>query len=275
MLGAFLLGLVLFGSGDAYADRDNAFGVADATALVLSDAQGSPAEDEKRTPLKSGAQDDGCDHPDSEEVCTVLMVLRGSEPTGPPVLAGGRAWGPYSSEEPPVPPPERQTLQEPADAAPADVEIVVPCGAGEPDSEVCTVLSVWRGPRHSAPSANRGPRLQPPFESIMPPVPPPEPAASILSDTFTLSSVPLFGSPVTRAATRPQHPLLNRLTIAVLSGPADSLRRVAPNWGVDRTGLASSRRIVVCASSDTNSDHHQSTNIRRSLSMRSTLWGVS
>jgi hypothetical protein len=240
LLGALVSGLIVFGSSGAHAERSQVL-AAEAAPVLLEAAQTAPftQDQQERGPLSSGDQafGDGAES-DSEEVCTVLMVLRGPAHAPRGVAGRHRALGPPVAAGPPVPPPKpgasvfknsaknisiglgatgspiaapaglstepsTDLIREPAgcgslpqkttsawdlDDGPGAL-LFASCGSGESDSEVCTVLMVWRGANRAIVEA---PRLatQTPVPSILPPVPPPQRGASTASLAFPWAPQP-------------------------------------------------------------------------------------
>jgi hypothetical protein len=238
LLGALVSGLIVLGSSGAHAERSQVL-AADAAPVLLEAAQTATftQDDQERGPLSSGDQalGDGAES-DSEEICTVLMVLRGPAYARGGVAGRHRALGPTVAAGPPVPPPKpwasifknsaknisiglgatgspiaapvglstepsTDLIREPGgcgslpqkttsawdlDDDPASMLFEL-CESGEPDSEVCTVLMVWRGAKRAIVEATRL-ATQAPFPSILPPVPPPQRGASTAD--FELSCAP-------------------------------------------------------------------------------------
>jgi hypothetical protein len=217
LLGALALGLILFGSGGAHAGRDigPVVGpvVANAAAVLLTDVHDATAysqDDERKPSQRADQTSSNGDQPDTEEVCTVLMVLRGQGLAAPPASAGRHTNGPHTSGRPLVPPPKpwapifktAKSISAGHGASETEprtdlIRELDSCGSlpnktasfwdlddskgsplasgegGHPDSEVCTVLMVWRGAKPACAKAARLP-TQAPFQSIVPPVPPPQ-----------------------------------------------------------------------------------------------------
>jgi hypothetical protein len=274
LLGAVALGLALFGVTAAHAGTGTEAAVAGAGSVhageILTALDETPENDAKgEVDWLAG----GDAEPETEEVCTVLMVWRGSTQLRVPALARRHTLA-FTSVSPPVPPPESGVLifktfaasappglgtlesaSFQASIASSDSSAAVqrtgchssskhtaprtttsawdldddpsglsldPSDHGEPDSEVCTVLMVWRGQKPAIVEAARLNTLAP-FPSILPPVPPPQPGATHTDRTFECAAC------TGRAATRDSR----RLDSHVAHHPAitsfssfDSLRQI-------------------------------------------------
>jgi hypothetical protein len=260
LLGALVAGLILLGSSGAHAERSQAL-AAEAAPVLLEAAQTATfTQDEQgRGPLSSGDQafGDGAES-DSEEICTVLMVLRGPAYARGGVTGRHSALGPPVAAGPPVPPPKpgasifknsaknisiglgatgspiaapaglstepsTDLIREPAgcgslpqkttsawdlDDDPGSMSLEF-CEIGEPDSEVCTVLMVWRGAKRAIVEATRL-ATQAPFPSILPLVPPPQRGASTAD--FELSCAPERASVAAGDSGSPGSPVIPQPT---------------------------------------------------------------
>jgi hypothetical protein len=240
LLGALVSGLIVFGSSGAHAERSQVR-AAEAAPVLLEAAQTDPftQDQQERGPLSSGDQafGDGAES-DSEEVCTILMVLRGPAHAPRGVAGRHRALGPPVAAGPPVPPPKpgasmfknsakntsiglgatgspmaapaglstepsTDLIRGPAgcgslpqkttsawdlDDGPGSL-LVASSESGESDSEVCTVLMVWRGLKRQ-PDEDKRLRPQTPTLATGPPVPPPQGSATTASFAFPCAPEP-------------------------------------------------------------------------------------
>jgi hypothetical protein len=230
LLGALVSGLIVLGSSGAHAERNQVL-AAEAAPVLLEAAQTATftQDDQERGPLSSGDQAFGDSaESDSEEICTVLMVLRGPTYARGGVAGKHRALGAPVAAGPPVPPPKPGAsifknsaknisiglgatwsaiaallIREPAgcgslpqkttsawdlDDGPGAL-LVASSESGETDSEVCTVLMVWRGLKRHL-DEDQHLRPQTPTLATGPPVPPPQGSATIASFAFPCAPEP-------------------------------------------------------------------------------------